>query len=83
MVVVSPAPEDTVEGQVFTISDAELAMADAYEGDDYARGTVTLRRDPVRGRIWGARATRPATRLSRCPANTVAGWMRTMVPGSL
>jgi gamma-glutamylcyclotransferase (GGCT)/AIG2-like uncharacterized protein YtfP len=43
LVVVSPDPEDTVEGQVFAISDAELAAADAYEVDDYARVRVTLR----------------------------------------
>ncbi|MFJ2201491.1 hypothetical protein ACWGK6_14100 [Streptomyces violaceusniger] len=39
--------------------------------------------DALPGHRVGARATRPATRLSRCPANTVAGWMRTTVPGSL
>ncbi|WP_083976549.1 pyridoxal 5'-phosphate synthase [Kitasatospora azatica] len=43
LVVVSTDPDDAVEGQVFTISDDELAMADAYEVDDYARGEVTLR----------------------------------------
>ncbi|WP_308314181.1 pyridoxal 5'-phosphate synthase [Streptomyces sp. GbtcB7] len=43
LVVVSPDPEDAVEGQVFAISDAELAAADAYEVDDYARVRVTLR----------------------------------------
>ncbi|WP_267890844.1 pyridoxal 5'-phosphate synthase [Streptomyces sp. AS58] len=43
MVVVSPDPQDTVEGQVFVISDTELAMADDYEVDDYVRVRVTLR----------------------------------------
>ncbi|MGW5126602.1 pyridoxine/pyridoxamine 5'-phosphate oxidase [Streptomyces sp. NPDC004069] len=43
MVVASTDPEDTVEGQVFAISDAELAAADAYAADDCARAEVTLR----------------------------------------
>ncbi|AZK97725.1 MULTISPECIES: gamma-glutamylcyclotransferase family protein [Streptomyces] len=43
MVVPSPDPEDDVAGQVFAVSDAELAMADAYEVDDYTRREVTLR----------------------------------------
>ncbi|MEV7391970.1 pyridoxal 5'-phosphate synthase [Streptomyces sp. NPDC091215] len=43
LVVPSSDPEDAVEGQVFAISDAELAAADAYEVDDYARVEVTLR----------------------------------------
>ncbi|MFJ3303838.1 gamma-glutamylcyclotransferase [Streptomyces sp. NPDC086549] len=43
LAVVSPDLEDAVEGQVFAISDAELAATDAYEVDDYARVWVTLR----------------------------------------
>ena len=30
-------PKDTVEGVIFEITEAELAAADAYEVDDYAR----------------------------------------------
>ncbi|WP_438306933.1 pyridoxal 5'-phosphate synthase (plasmid) [Streptomyces sp. HUAS TT11] len=41
--LVAAEPEDAVEGQVFAVSDTELAAADAYEVDDYARVAVTLR----------------------------------------
>ncbi len=34
--------EDAVEGTVFSISEAELAMADDYEVDDYTRIAVVL-----------------------------------------
>ncbi|RKQ71775.1 gamma-glutamyl AIG2-like cyclotransferase [Litorimonas taeanensis] len=34
--------EDRVAGQVFELSDAELADADRYEVDDYKRISVTL-----------------------------------------
>ncbi|MFE9928495.1 gamma-glutamylcyclotransferase family protein [Streptomyces sp. NPDC005533] len=34
---------DAVEGTVFVITDDELAAADAYEVDDYARTEVVLR----------------------------------------
>ncbi|MGV9311196.1 gamma-glutamylcyclotransferase family protein [Streptomyces sp. NPDC003691] len=43
LVVPSPDPEDAVPGQVFAITAAELAMADSYEVEDYARVAVTLR----------------------------------------
>ncbi|MFH8616422.1 pyridoxal 5'-phosphate synthase [Streptomyces sp. NPDC017979] len=43
MVVASANARDAVEGRVFTITQAELAAADAYEVDDYARVEVTLR----------------------------------------
>ncbi|GGN32023.1 pyridoxal 5'-phosphate synthase [Streptomyces fuscichromogenes] len=43
LVVPSSDPEDAVEGQVFAISDAELAAADTYEADHHARVEVTLR----------------------------------------
>ncbi|QDY78088.1 gamma-glutamylcyclotransferase family protein [Streptomyces qinzhouensis] len=43
LVVASPDPAEYVEGQVFELSDTELAMADAYEVDDYVRVGVTLR----------------------------------------
>lgn len=35
-------PADRVPGMVFTIDDAQLARADAYEGENYARVSVTL-----------------------------------------
>jgi len=43
--IVAPSgnPDDAVEGQVFEITPAELAAADAYEVDDYVRVEVTLR----------------------------------------
>ncbi len=43
--IVTPSgdPADAVPGQVFRISAAELAAADAYEVDDYQRIEVTLR----------------------------------------
>ncbi|GAA1525963.1 gamma-glutamylcyclotransferase family protein [Nocardioides humi] len=34
--------EDAVDGAYLELSDAELAWADAYEVDDYARTAVTL-----------------------------------------
>ena len=37
------APTAAVEGTVFSISEAELAAADAYEVDDYVRVAVPLR----------------------------------------
>jgi gamma-glutamylcyclotransferase (GGCT)/AIG2-like uncharacterized protein YtfP len=43
LVVASDDPGDAVEGLVFEITDAELAAADAYEVDDYARQEVELR----------------------------------------
>ena len=39
----SDDPADAIEGTVFTVTDAELAAADAYEVDDYVRVAVTLR----------------------------------------
>lgn len=42
LVAPSEDPGDSVEGVVFAITDAELAAADAYEVDDYARVRVTL-----------------------------------------
>lgn len=35
-------PQDSVPGEVLTLTDAELAATDAYEVDDYARTEVTL-----------------------------------------
>ena len=35
-------PGDVIEGQVFRITQDELAMADAYEVDDYKRVSVRL-----------------------------------------
>jgi gamma-glutamylcyclotransferase (GGCT)/AIG2-like uncharacterized protein YtfP len=43
LLAASPDPHDAVEGCVFTITAAELAAADEYEVDDYARVEVTLR----------------------------------------
>jgi gamma-glutamylcyclotransferase (GGCT)/AIG2-like uncharacterized protein YtfP len=43
LVLASADPADAVEGSVFELSDAELASADEYEVDDYARVEVTLR----------------------------------------
>ena len=34
---VTGLPDDSVEGVIFELSDAELAAADGYETDDYAR----------------------------------------------
>ncbi|MFE3767675.1 gamma-glutamylcyclotransferase family protein [Streptomyces sp. NPDC059104] len=42
LVVASDAPADAVDGTVFSITDAELASADDYEVDDYARTEVVL-----------------------------------------
>ena len=36
------APRDSVPGACLELSDAELAAADAYEVDDYARASVVL-----------------------------------------
>jgi hypothetical protein len=38
----SPDPADEVRGQVLAITAADLAAADEYEVDDYARTEVTL-----------------------------------------
>lgn len=43
LVLASPDRQDAVEGSVFAITDAELAAADDYEVDDYARTEVVLR----------------------------------------
>jgi gamma-glutamylcyclotransferase (GGCT)/AIG2-like uncharacterized protein YtfP len=42
--IVSPSddPEDRVSGLVLRLTEAELAVADAYEVEDYARIAVTL-----------------------------------------
>ncbi|GAA1227157.1 gamma-glutamylcyclotransferase [Kitasatospora nipponensis] len=42
LVIASPDPADAVAGSVFEITDEELASADAYEVDDYARSEVAL-----------------------------------------
>ena len=42
LVAPSEDPGDSVPGVVFAITEAELAAADAYEVDDYARVRVTL-----------------------------------------
>jgi gamma-glutamylcyclotransferase (GGCT)/AIG2-like uncharacterized protein YtfP len=42
LVAPSGDPGDSVSGSVYTITEAELAAADAYEVDDYARVQVTL-----------------------------------------
>ena len=41
-VVVPGEPDDGVDGTVFELTDAELAAADSYEVDDYARREVVL-----------------------------------------
>jgi gamma-glutamylcyclotransferase (GGCT)/AIG2-like uncharacterized protein YtfP len=43
--IVAPSadPADAVDGTVFAITEDELAAADEYEVDDYARTLVTLR----------------------------------------
>ncbi|MFD8980189.1 gamma-glutamylcyclotransferase family protein [Streptomyces sp. NPDC059564] len=43
LVVASPGEDDAVDGTVFSITDEELASADDYEVDDYARIQVVLR----------------------------------------
>ncbi|MEE1825243.1 gamma-glutamylcyclotransferase [Streptomyces sp. BE20] len=43
LVVASAEGGDAVEGSVFALTDAELAAADDYEVDDYARTEVVLR----------------------------------------
>ncbi|MFF3013497.1 gamma-glutamylcyclotransferase family protein [Streptomyces sp. NPDC057939] len=43
LVVPSTADADAVDGTLFRITDSELAAADDYEVDDYARSEVTLR----------------------------------------
>jgi gamma-glutamylcyclotransferase (GGCT)/AIG2-like uncharacterized protein YtfP len=42
LVAPSGDPADLVQGSVLSLSDAELASADDYEVDDYARVRVTL-----------------------------------------
>lgn len=42
LVIASSDPADSVDGSVFEITDEELAAADSYEVDDYARSEVTL-----------------------------------------
>ncbi|MFI5529411.1 gamma-glutamylcyclotransferase family protein [Kitasatospora sp. NPDC051853] len=42
LVLPSDDPEDLVEGSVLTLTDEELAAADDYEVDDYARREVLL-----------------------------------------
>ncbi|MDI3421755.1 gamma-glutamylcyclotransferase family protein [Streptomyces luteolus] len=42
LVIPSDDPADAVEGAVVKLSDKELAAADDYEVDDYARVEVTL-----------------------------------------
>ncbi|NNN30431.1 pyridoxal 5'-phosphate synthase [Streptomyces sp. S3(2020)] len=69
MVVTSPDPEDAAEGHVFAITDAELAAADAYEVDDYARVEVTLRS--------GTRAWVYLDRASTRPVS-VREWLRSL-----
>jgi gamma-glutamylcyclotransferase (GGCT)/AIG2-like uncharacterized protein YtfP len=41
--VPSDAADDAVEGTVFTLTEAELEAADAYEVDDYTRVSLALR----------------------------------------
>jgi hypothetical protein len=64
LVVASTDPDDAVDGQVFELTEAELASADDYEVDDYARVRVTLRS----GRsAWGSCS-------ARVTAGQVRGW---------
>ncbi|MGW2400787.1 gamma-glutamylcyclotransferase family protein [Kitasatospora sp. NPDC001664] len=42
LVLPSDDPEELVEGSVYTVTDEELAAADDYEVDDYARREVVL-----------------------------------------
>ncbi|MGW5401431.1 gamma-glutamylcyclotransferase family protein [Streptomyces sp. NPDC003952] len=43
LLVASTDPADAVEGTVFALTESELASADDYEVDDYARSQVVLR----------------------------------------
>jgi len=63
LVIASDGPEDAVEGLVFEITDTELAAADAYEVDDYARQEVQLRSGATAWAYLGA-----------VEAPTVHGW---------
>ncbi|MFG3052618.1 gamma-glutamylcyclotransferase family protein [Kitasatospora sp. NPDC048239] len=56
LVVASTQDGDAVEGSVFAITDAELAAADDYEVDDYARTAVVLR---TGAKAWAYLAANP------------------------
>ncbi|WP_406193597.1 gamma-glutamylcyclotransferase [Kitasatospora sp. NBC_01560] len=57
LVLASTEDGDAVEGSVFAITDAELAAADDYEVDDYARTAVVLRSG---AEAWAYLAAHPA-----------------------
>ncbi|MFG2617251.1 gamma-glutamylcyclotransferase family protein [Streptomyces sp. NPDC048507] len=58
LVVAGSADADAVDGTVFAITDEELAAADDYEVDDYARTSVVLRSGT---RAWAYLDARAAT----------------------
>ncbi|MEU9003083.1 gamma-glutamylcyclotransferase family protein [Streptomyces sp. NPDC059982] len=58
LLVASAEQADAVEGTVFAITDEELASADDYEVDDYARSRVVLRSGTKAWAYLGAQAGR-------------------------
>ncbi|MFC9324190.1 gamma-glutamylcyclotransferase family protein [Kitasatospora sp. NPDC057015] len=66
LVVASSDGSDAVDGSVFAITDAELAAADDYEVDDYARTEVVLQSGT---KAWAYLAAAPA----RADADAVGG----------
>ncbi|MET9609731.1 gamma-glutamylcyclotransferase family protein [Streptomyces sp. NPDC006512] len=56
LLVASSDEADAVEGTVFSITDEELASADDYEVDDYARTRVLLRSGTKAWAYLGAQA---------------------------
>ncbi|MEV7283315.1 pyridoxal 5'-phosphate synthase [Streptomyces sp. NPDC093252] len=76
LVVPSADPADAVEGQVFPVGEADLALADSYEVDDYVRTQVTLE-SGLRAWVYLERP-RPAPGARR-PADTeedIRQWLR-------
>ncbi|MFI5615937.1 gamma-glutamylcyclotransferase family protein [Streptomyces sp. NPDC051567] len=55
LLVASSGEGEAVEGTVFSITDEELASADGYEVDDYARVRVVLRSGTKAWAYLGAR----------------------------
>ncbi|MFF4319550.1 gamma-glutamylcyclotransferase family protein [Streptomyces sp. NPDC001568] len=56
LLVISSEETDVVEGTVFSLTDDELAAADDYEVDDYARTQVVLRSGTQAWAYLGAQA---------------------------
>lgn len=56
LLVASSEQSDAVDGTVFAITDGELASADDYEVDDYARTRVVLRSGTKAWAYLGAQA---------------------------